>query len=137
MIRLLLALAAVTPPMRFDHLPLGSAARVLSARYHTSITILANATVPVTEDFSQLTVLQALTLIAKQAGLVVRPDGTGFVIGPKLAEVAPGLGASSGRTGSGDRSVTAGQPVSPADQRAALLHRRAELLEQAAKLTAP
>jgi hypothetical protein len=135
MIRLLLALAAVAPPLHFDHLPLGSVARVLSARYQTSITILANATAPVTGDFSQLTIIQALTRAAAQAGMEVRPDGTGFIIGPKLPKAAPptpdGWSATSGRAGSNAPAI------SPAEQRAALLRRRTELLEQAAKLTAP
>ncbi len=126
MIRLLLGLAVVAPPLHFDHLPLGSVARVLSAKYQVSITILANATAPVTGDFSQLSISQALTLAAAQAGLVVRPEGTGWMIGPKLPD-----GAEKPA-----RPEVALHPGA-AERRAALLRQRAELLQQAAKLTAP
>lgn len=138
MIRLFLGLAAVASPLHFDHLPLGSAARVLSARYHAPITILAKATTPVSGDFSQLTVHQALALIASQAGLVVRSEGTGFVIGPKLPEGPPAAAGGSATSLSPEALAKGGGPSgTPAEQRASLLRRRAELLQQAAKLTAP
>ena len=124
MIRLFLGLAVVAPPLHFDHLPLGSVARVLSARYQISITILSNATAPVTGDFSQLPIRQALTLAAAQAGLVVRPEGGGWTIGPKLPVTT-------------EKPARPEVALHPAEQRAALLRRRTELLQQAAKLTAP
>jgi len=138
MIRLFLGLAAVAAPLHFDHLPLGSAARVLSARYHAQITILAKATTLVSGEFSQLTISQALALIASQAGLVVRSDETGFVIGPKLPESPPSAAGRSATALPPEALAKAGGPsVSSAAQRAILLRRRAELLQQAAKLTAP
>jgi hypothetical protein len=121
MILFFLGLAAAAAPLHFDHLPLGSVARVLSARFQTPITILAQAASPVTGDFSQLTLNQSLTLAADQVGLVVRAEGAGFIIGPKLP----------------DPPVKTDPVVSPAERRAALLRRRTELLEQAAKLRAP
>jgi len=72
------------PPLHFDHLPLGSVARVLSARFHAPITILAKATMPVSGDFSGMDLRQAIEAAARQTGLEARPEGAGFVLGPKL-----------------------------------------------------
>jgi hypothetical protein len=121
MIAFFLGVAAVSLPLRFQQLPLGSVARVLSAQYHIEITILAEAAAPVSGDFSQLTLAQSLAESARQAGLVVRIRETGYELGLPPPPVPP----------------PADSKARPPATRAELLRRRAELLQQAAKLTAP
>ncbi len=70
-----LALLAEPGPLRFEAIPLGNAARILSARFHCPVTIRAGAQEPISGDFSGLDLKQALTEAARQAGLVVVPQG--------------------------------------------------------------
>jgi len=96
--------------LRFERIPLGNVVRVLSARFATPVTIVANARAPITGDFSAMDLRHALGAASEQAGLVVVP------LGP---------GASGG---------FALQPPAPGGSREELLKKRAALIEQADRL---
>jgi hypothetical protein len=110
--------------LHFDRMQLGNVARVLSARFRTPVTITANASAPISGDFSSLDLAQALREAARQAGLVVLPAAPGGQAGFTLG-VAP---AAAGPSPS--------QPALDAAQRRReeLLKQRAVLLDQAAHL---
>jgi len=114
---------AAPPPLHFEHLPLGSVARVLSARFHVPITLLAKATSPVSGDFSGMDLRQALDAAARQTGLEARPEGAGFVLGPKL-QTAPATVALPPPPSAPPPALSAAQ------RREALLRQRAALLDQ-------
>jgi hypothetical protein len=107
--------------LRFNRMPLGNAARVLSARFRTMVTITAHADAPITGDFSSLDLPQALREAAAQAGLVVLPPGSarpaGYTLGlpPAADEPRAALAAAQ-------------------ERREQLLKKRAVLLDQAARL---
>lgn len=107
-----IALLGEPPPLRFNAVPLGNAARILSARFHCPVTIRAGAQEPISGDFSGLDLRQALAEAARQAGLVVVPQE-----GP-----------------AGGYSLERPKAVSPAEaarRRSELLRQRARLLESA------
>ncbi len=110
--------------LRFDRMQLGNVARVLSARFRTAVTITANASAPISGDFSSLDLAQALREAARQAGLEVLPAGPGGRAGYRLALplAAP--------------EPSPAQPALDAAQRRReeLLRQRAVLLDQAARL---
>ena len=110
------------PPLRFEKIPLGNVALILSARFNAPVTITANARAPITGDFSGLDLGAALTEAGRQAGLIARPLGAGASAGfvleppgaedPSPAEVARAL-------------------ASAARRRAELLRQRAALIQEA------
>jgi len=132
------ALASPAPkPLRFDRVPLGNVARVLSARFHAPVTIEANATAPITGDFSGLNLRQALAAAAAQSGLEVvslgKDDRAGYLLkNPPPIQVGPGPEVG-GHLIPCDTGAT---PATAAERRAALLRRRADLLKAAADLPA-
>ena len=85
--------APIGNPLRFDHLPLGNAVRILSARASVPVTIKANAKAPVTGDFSRLDLRPALAEAAAQAGLELvvlgKTDADGFLLRLPKVPVAP------------------------------------------------
>ena len=99
--------------LRFEKMPLGNVVRILSARFSTPVTIAANARAPITGDFSAMDLPRALGAASRQAGLIVVPLGpvasAGFALEPPPAVPTGGT-------------------------REALLKKRADLLEQAARL---
>ncbi len=122
-------------PLRFSAMPLGNVARVLSARYSAPVTITAHATAPVTGDFSGLSLRQALTAAARQAGLVLVPmgatDSAGFSLSlPSDAAPSPAAGAASAKTS----SETQGDLAQAERRREQLFRQRAALLDAAAQL---
>jgi hypothetical protein len=128
----------ISPPLRFEKMPLGNVVRVLSARFNAPVTVVAHASAPVTGDFSALDFRHALTEAARQAGLVVVPVGSdaaaGFILEP------PGDPGSPVQIG--PKPVLAAGGLTPveivtglqaaADRRAELLRQRAALVGQAA-----
>ena len=94
--------------LRFERVPLGNVVRVLSARFATPVTIAANARAPISGDFSEMDLARALAAASGQAGLVVLP-------------IAP-------------RGFILQAPAPPNAAREALLKKRADLLESAARL---
>lgn len=123
---------AAPPPLRFEKTPLGNAVRMISARLGATVSIAANATAPVSGDFSQLGPKAALTEIARQAGLVVIAGGTAAA--PEFSLVKPSA-AASGIAHSPNDSETARKALAEADrQRAELLRKRASLLAEESQL---
>ncbi len=112
--------AAAPAPLRFDHAPLGNAVRVIAARLGATVSVAANATAPVSGDFSSLAPAAALAEAARQAGLVVRPVGPASARTFLLAkpEAAPAVSA----------------PSSSDQERQRLLRERAALLAEEARL---
>jgi hypothetical protein len=126
------------PPLRFEKMPLGNVVRVLSARFHAPVTVAAQATVPITGDFSALDFPRALTEAARQAGLVVVPAGpdaaAGYVLEPPAKpdpSVALGPKPDAGAGGLTLVEIKAGLEAA-AGRRAELLRQRAALVRQAA-----
>ena len=124
--------------LRFERVALGNVVRVISAKFNVPITIAANATVPVTGDFSNLTLDKVLEQAASQAGLVSVALGKSAKDGFSLEIPA--------NKAQGDEAT----PISPgekaalaaaAERRAELLRKRKALLDQEAprdvKPTAP
>lgn len=114
-------------PLQFNHMPLGNVVRVISARFHTPVTILAGALVPVTGNFTGMDARQALEEAARQAGLTVVPLGAkasaGFLLeAPPPSKPGPSAPATDSAT--------------VASLRAELLQRRAELAKEASRLNA-
>jgi hypothetical protein len=110
-------------PLRFEHLPLGNVVRIIAARSGVPVTITAQATSPITGDFSGLSLHDGLEEVAAQAGLEVvalgKTDAAGF-----LLRLPKGVPASPA-------------PVdSAAQRRAALLKQRAALQRSEADLKA-
>ena len=109
-----------SPSLRFAGMPLGNVARVLSARFATTITVGANAKAPISGDFTRLGVRAALAEAARQAGLVVSPLGPreadGFLLAPPRRAVAA-TAESSG--------------INPTGRRGALLEERRILIDEA------
>jgi len=130
------AAAAPAAALHFNAMPLGNVARVLSARYSAPVTIAAHATAPVTGDFSGLSLRQALTAAARQAGLVLVPlgatDSAGFSLSlPADAAVnASAAAAAAPRT----NSDTQGDLAKAERRREQLFRQRAALLDAAAQL---
>jgi hypothetical protein len=138
------ATPAVSPhlSLRFEAMPLGNVARILSAQFNAPVTIAANARAPITGDFSKLDLKEALAAAGRQTGLVVLPLGrdasAGFALSPPVPESAsatPAAVRAAGRPANSDSRNLAKikiQLESAARRRAALLRQRADLLEQSA-----
>ncbi len=129
-----IAAAALNLPMRFDNVPLGNVARLLSARFDVPISIAANAKAPITGDFAGMDLKSSLAECARQAGLAVAPLGTapsdGFSLEPPRPP-APANGpdvknADANGTEAGNRAALA----AAAARRAELLRRRKALIDQ-------
>jgi hypothetical protein len=122
--------------LRFSAMPLGNVARVLSARYCAPVTITAHATAPVTGDFSGLSLRQALTAAARQAGLMLVPmgatDSAGFSLSlpSDAAPSAPAPAAASPKSS----SEAQGDLAQAQRRREQLFRQRAALLDAAAQL---
>jgi hypothetical protein len=113
-----MAAPAAGSSLQFDHTPLGNAARVLSARFHVPVTILARAAAPISGDFSRLQLSEAMAQAAAQAGLEARREGPGFILAP------PGIAPKA------PEAESAQKPLSGAERRKALLRERAALLQR-------
>jgi hypothetical protein len=128
--------------LRFKKMPLGNVARVLSAQFNAPVTIVANAQAPITGDFSNLSLKEALTAAGSQTGLVVVPLGldasAGFVLCPSVAVAAGAIPTAAGVADSPpnfDSHTMAkikAELKTAARRRAELLRQRADLLEQSA-----
>jgi hypothetical protein len=117
-------------PMRFDKLPLGNVARLLSARFSVTVSIAAKAKAPITGDFSTLDLKASLAECARQAGLTVVPLGTapsdGYLLGPPPANDTERNHANAPEKRTDDQAALA----AAAARRAGLLRQRQALLAQ-------
>jgi hypothetical protein len=113
-------------PLRFEKTPLGNAVRRIAARLGATVSIAANATAPVSGDFSHLDPKAALAEAARQAGLIVVGGGTEAA--PEFSLVRPGTPALSPPD---SRDAQKALALVAADrQRADLLRKRAALLAE-------
>jgi hypothetical protein len=127
-----MAAPAAPPPLRFEKTPLGNAVRMIAPRLGAIVSIAANATAPVSGDFSKLDPKAALTEAARQAGLVVIPGGTKAA--PEFFLVKPSATASV-ISPSPNGPDAAHKALAEADrQRAELLRKRASLLAEESQL---
>jgi len=120
-------------PMRFNKVPLGNVARLLSARFSVTVSIAANAKAPVTGDFSSLNLKAALAECAKQAGLTVVPLGAaasdGFSLEPPKAP-PPAVLSNGNDTNPSDKRTEDRAALAAAARRAELLRLRKALVAQ-------
>jgi len=136
---------ANTIPLRFERVPLGNVVRILSARFRAQVTIAAQSAAPITGDFSDLTLPQALAAAAAQAGLEVVPLGAGDASGyllKKGSDLCPAEAKSAGpkvlsadpaQAGPADAKIAL---VIAAGRRAALLKQRTQLQQNASRMQA-
>ncbi len=101
---LMLPASAATPAkparLKFDQVALGNVIRILSARFHAPVTIVARSGSPVSGDFTALGLNAALARAATQAGLEVVSLGAspaaGYLLRPPASgapiSAQPGLG---------------------------------------------
>jgi hypothetical protein len=122
--------------VKFSKVALGNVVRVFSARYGAPFTIEAKAKAPITGDYTNVALPDAVTDVARQAGLYAIPMGPKPSDGYRLAvHPAPAPAPATTAPAATVAGKPAGGPADPAEEaRAALLRERARLLEQAAKL---
>jgi hypothetical protein len=135
--------------LKFSKAPLGNVMRVFSARFGgMPLTIEADATAPISGDFSSDDVKTAVGEAARQAGLFAIPLGPDPASGFRLSRHAPPTPPPSAQDSQAPlratESIPAPVPVflptsalnsdGAERSRAELLRERAKLLEAAAKL---
>jgi hypothetical protein len=124
--------------LKFEKVPLGNVARILSARFKVTVAISSKALAPISGDFSKMDLRQALTEAGRQTGLVVRPLGSGAADGFSLAPPDPPPAAVTGPEakapdpGAGNPGDVKARLEEAARQRQELLKRQEGLLEQSA-----
>lgn len=124
--------AALHLPLRFDKVPLGNVARILSAQFQVTVAIAANARAPITGDFSGMDLQKALAAAGSQCGLVVVPLGSGPSGGYSLCLPKPDAPELSkdGKSGGVDAPGTKAKLEDAERRRLELLKRQQGLLDQ-------